>query len=213
MKRQGDRASLAAQIEFLESWIASLFPADDFDVVHGEQRCVRPDQSDLETVVARDEADPAVSGLARALARTLRISRADACIRLRCSLPTPVTTGLSYGDAVLGQFELIACDAISVIIGDDVLRRASQQYLDDLYGQLLNSPEFDKVPLRIETIPRTDQGDDFIDQFLSDEDDGIWRSQELIVLRKKARIMEHWARRIGGQVTLSAPNYAHAREA
>jgi len=54
------------------------------------------------------------SRLARAFARILRISLEDARIRLTCSLPTPVKTGLSYIEAVGGQFELIACDAISV---------------------------------------------------------------------------------------------------
>jgi len=140
--------------------------------------------------------------LARAFARILRISLMDARIRVGCPLPTPVKPGLSYNDAEVGQFELIACDAISVILDDDVFRGASQPYLNDLYDKMLNSSEFEEVPIRIESIPRTNEGDDFIDQFLSDEDDDIWRTQELIVLRKKARIMQHWAANIGGAVSV-----------
>ena len=116
-------------------------------------------------------------------------------------LPIAVKSGLTYSDALLGQFELISADAISVFINDRVLDTASQEYLRQLYSQLLQSSEFELISLRIESIPSTKHSADFIDQFLGD--DKAWQSQVLTLPRKKARIMEHWANKIGGCVSWS----------
>lgn len=115
------------------------------------------------------------------------------------ALPLAVKSGVSHGDALLGQFELISADAISVFVKDEVVETASQEYLRQLYAQLLQSSEFELVSLRIESIPGTDLGQHFVEQFLGN--DNSWRSQVLRVARKKARIMAHWAQEIGGRVT------------
>jgi hypothetical protein len=114
-------------------------------------------------------------------------------------LPCTVKATLSHADALLGQFELISSDAISVFLNDEVFNGASRKYLNELYSQLVQSPEFEIVSLNVESIPSTDRGNDFVDQFLGN--DGAWRTEVLKLPRKKARIMEHWARKIGGHVT------------
>lgn len=135
----------------------------------------------------------------RATARILGDSHDAARRLLMRALPLPVKAGISFADASLGQFELISSDAVSVILNDKVFNGASQDYLKELYAQLLQSSEFEVVSLRVESIPCTDRGDEFIDQFLGDDDS--WRSRALKLPRKKARIMEHWASKIGGLVT------------
>ena len=142
------------------------------------------------------------SRVLRAIKRILRTPQDAACRSLMGPLPIVVETGLSHADALLGQFELISSNAISVFVDDEVFNNASPEYLEGLYAQLLQSPEFEIVSLRLESIPSTERGDDFIDQFLGNDDS--WRSQALTLPRKKARIMEHWARKIGGLVSSSA---------
>ncbi len=112
--------------------------------------------------------------------------------------PFSVKRGLSHEDASFGQFELISCDSISVILTDEVFDGATQEYLNDLYGRLLQSSEFEIVALRIVFMPRTERGLNFIDQFVGDAPG--WQTDELRVHRKKARIMKHWATRLGGVV-------------
>ena len=57
-------------------------------------------------------------------------------------LPVCVKKGLSYTDGQIGQFELICCDAVSVIIADEVLANAPPDYLTDpmqSFARLTNS--------------------------------------------------------------------------
>ncbi len=135
----------------------------------------------------------------RAFARILGCSEAAA----RQSIARPpfsVKRGLSHEDASFGQFELISCDSVSVILTDQVIDGATQEYLDELYEELLRSPEFEVVALRIVSVPQTERGLNYIDQFVGN--DPTWRTDELKVHRKKARIMRHWAEKIGGNVTV-----------
>ena len=101
---------------------------------------------------------------------------------------------------MLGQFELICCDAISIFIADEVASGARKGYLADLYGSLLRSQEFAETTLRIESLPAGVRGEAFIDQFLGQSPD---LPAVLALSRKKARIIYHWASRIGAQVSLS----------
>lgn len=139
--------------------------------------------------------------VARAVKRIQSTSQHASPRSLSRSLPSAVAAKLSHADALLGQFELISSDAISVFISDDVFDEGSPEYLRELYAQLLHGSEFEFVSLHIESIPATDGGDDFIDQFLGSRDSS--QSQVLKMPRKKARIMEHWAGKIGGRLTWS----------
>ena len=114
--------------------------------------------------------------------------------------PLPLKSGLSHEGALLGQFELVCCDAVSVFLADDVPTYAPRGYLPDLYKQLLQSPEFETVSVLVESIPADPTGEKFLEQFLGRT--ACVCPVTLQTLRKKARIMEHWAAKIGGRATI-----------
>ena len=136
----------------------------------------------------------------RAVQRILQTSQAAARRLLGQPFPVRITEGLTHNDALLGQFELISCDCVSVFIEDDVVNEASPNYLVTLYRQLLSSDEFQEVAVRIVSLPENNQGDKFVDQFIGGEHTNY--PGDLRTLRKKARIMEHWAAKIGGDVSV-----------
>ena len=115
-------------------------------------------------------------------------------------MPLILKHGLSHEDALLGQFELISCDAVSVFLNDEIVAEATQDYLTDLYRLLLQSTEFQPVSVRIEYIPSNDKGVEFLSRFVSKA--VITLPIELKVMQKKARIMQHWAVKIGGRLTI-----------
>lgn len=120
-------------------------------------------------------------------------------------MPVVVNADLSYSDAALGQFELVCCDALSVIIPSEVVANAEPFYLRDLLAKLQRSDEFQEVTLRLETVPSGEAGTRFLDQFL-----GLSEAEakaqlfplELRICRKKARIMTHWGDRIRAEVNV-----------
>ena len=136
----------------------------------------------------------------RAVRRILRVTTVEARHVLGKALPACITKGLTHNEAILGQFELICCDAVSVFIEDDVMMGASQEYLGKVYEQLLKSDEFSEVRVRIESLPPDEHGDKFVDQFLGA--DFSQYPADFTALRKKARIMHHWATMIGGVCSL-----------
>ncbi len=152
------------------------------------------------TLVALTIRDRHSRRVVRAVERILDIPDEDALRLVARPLPFPVKRGLSHADAAFGQFELISCDAISVILTDEVFDEATPEYLSELYEQLLQSPQFEVVLVHIDSIPQTERGNQYIDQFLGS--DKSWRSDALKVHRKKALIMAYWGTKIGGQVTL-----------
>jgi hypothetical protein len=140
------------------------------------------------------------NALVRALQRVAEASQGDAEHILGGMFPAPVKKGLSYADAQLGQIELICCDAVSVFIVDTVVAEAPADYLANAYAKLLRSEEFELVSMRIDSIPAGPSGRMFCDRFL----DGSTPRLPAVVdlMRKKARIMSHWAAKIGGQVAM-----------
>jgi hypothetical protein len=152
------------------------------------------------TLVALTISDRCSKRVVRAIERILDVPPEDARHLLARPLPFPVKRELSHADAAFGQFELISCDSISVILTDEVFDGATPKYLNELYGQLLQSPEFEIISLQVESIPETERGSQYIDQFLGNDDS--WRSSVLKVHRKKALIMKYWGAKIGGVVTL-----------
>ncbi|MGA2032217.1 MAG: hypothetical protein ABSG68_08185 [Thermoguttaceae bacterium] len=138
--------------------------------------------------------------LMRAVQRAARASAEEAGRILSRRLPAPAKKGLTYVDAQIAQFELICCDAISVIIADEVVEAASAGYLTDLYANLQKIDEFEMVAIRIDLIPDDPRGDEFCDRFLSGQRPPMPVVMEF--MRKKARIMQHWADKIGGRITI-----------
>jgi hypothetical protein len=124
------------------------------------------------------------------------------------SCPLPIASGLSLGDALLGQFELVCCDSISVFLKVEVLSSATGAYLARLYSQVQSSSEFEDVIVRVTAIPNTDQGKRIVQQFFGGAEkvsvaDGTGYSYAGAMMRKKARIMAHWAGKIGAEVTIA----------
>ena len=114
--------------------------------------------------------------------------------------PVCVKKGLSYSDAQIGQFELICRDAASVIIADEVVAEAPADYLADLYAKLRKIDEFELVTVRIDSVPDGPRGQAFCNRFLNE-----WKPDspvEVKLMRKKARIMQRWATRIGVSMTI-----------
>lgn len=137
--------------------------------------------------------------MVRALRKINSCSESEARTLLGRSMPVVVNPDLSYTDATLGQFELVCCDAFSVIIPSEVVVGARPSYLRDLLAQLRRSDEFQPVTLRLERVASGEDAARFLDQFL-----GLSEAEaktqlfplDLRICRKKARIMSHWADRM-----------------
>lgn len=121
--------------------------------------------------------------------------------------PLPVARGLSIYDALLGQFELVCSDSVSVFLRDGVVWPAQGDYLARLYPQFESSPEFESVIVDVRSIPRTEQGERIVRQFFG----GMEADSDRVnagfsfhgkMMRKKARIMEYWAKKLGAQITM-----------
>jgi hypothetical protein len=150
--------------------------------------------------------------ITRALRRIpgMRVERATVLAERSC--PVVVAAGLSLADAMLGQFELICCDSVSVFLKDEIVAFGDRQYLDALYQQVRNSPEFQPIAVTVGSLTGATSIAQFLYQFLGAPDAsaailaGHLRYDRM--MRKKARIMEHWARKIGVEVLVANGNDA-----
>ncbi len=120
--------------------------------------------------------------------------------------PLRLLTGVTLDDAMLAQFELACCDSAAVFIRDEVVAENDHAYLSELYQELASSDEFRNVGIEVRDVPQSDQGKRFVLQFLG----GHERSLELArlplhlqVMRKKARIMCYWGKKIGADVRMA----------
>jgi hypothetical protein len=145
--------------------------------------------------------------LVRALTRIPGVPPRKAMDLAARHCPLPATGGLSLGDAMLGQFELVCCDSISVFLRNEVVATAERLYLAQLYQQFRRSPEFENVAVTIASVPQTASGEHFVDQFLGEADGIIPRISGPLhvenMMRKKARIMAHWAQKIGAEIAIA----------
>ena len=108
---------------------------------------------------------------------------------------------LTEPDAILGQFELICADAISVFLTDNVAKYGSSEYLASLYSALLKSDEFHETRIRVISIPDTELGSEFIDQFLGSFDG---KHEIMTVPFKKAKYMIQCGKKIGAEICIVA---------
>ena len=141
--------------------------------------------------------------MVRAVRRVNDCTDSDARELLARRLPLVVNPDLPYHDALLAQFEFVCCDAIAVFLASEVVIGAEPAYLKELFARLLRSDEFREVTLSLERVPRNEEGSRFLDQFLGltgAEAESQRFPVDLQVLYKKARIMAHWADRIGAKV-------------
>jgi hypothetical protein len=121
------------------------------------------------------------------------------------SRPSPVTINpdLTEEEATFGQFELICCDAISAVIRSEVALGADREYLKDLLQRISHSPEFKATTVRIDDVPVTESGERFTYQFLGLELKQLTElgfPRRFTMPAKKARIMKHWATRVGANL-------------
>ena len=116
--------------------------------------------------------------------------------------PVRVNSDLTEEDALWGQFELVCCDAVSIFIRSEVLDQMDLAEFQSLIQKTSQSTEFQPTTVTIAEIPRTESGLSFVDQFLGSYEpakDAALPST-VIVPFKKARIMQHWATRVGAKL-------------
>jgi hypothetical protein len=170
-----------------------------------EPKLAPPKVAEFALVLINKGVDP--KRLIRAVTRVNNCSHSSAK-EILCN-PSPITINLDLTEeeATFGQFELICCDAIAAVIRSEVAARADWGYLWNLLHRVSLSPEFKPVEVTINDIPLNESGKKFVDQFLGLElqelrDMGFPRRFNMPM--KKARIMKHWAGRIGVQVSADA---------
>jgi len=112
---------------------------------------------------------------------------------------TPVTINLDLTEeeALWGQFELICSDAISIFLRTEIVVQNDRLYLWPLFQKILQSSEFLPATVRISDVPETESGEMFVEQFLGRVPVKRVFPVAIGMPFKKARIMEHWARKIG----------------
>jgi hypothetical protein len=122
-------------------------------------------------------------------------------------LPQILARAMTLEDALLGQFELACCDSVSVFLRDEVVTAGDRGYLAKLYSDLLTGEEFGPTAIEIRAVPNDDRGRRFLDQFIGTREEWvqvIGLPLRLRVMGKKARVMCHWARKIGADVRVEA---------
>jgi hypothetical protein len=141
--------------------------------------------------------------LIRAVCRINDCSQSVALSLIALPLPVTVNLDLTEEDAILGQFELVCCGAISAVVRSEVAGAADREYLGRLLKQVERSPEFKPTCVQIDHLPLTEAGQRFADQFLgldAMELDVSGLPRRFSMPAKLARIIKHWAARIGAEV-------------
>ena len=133
-----------------------------------------------------------------------KCNRFEAAALVRQPLPATINRDLTEDDALWGQFELICCNAISIFVRTEVLMQNDKDYLGPLFAKVLESPEFVPTVVDITDIPSTEPGEKFIEQFLGEKPVNRIFPATVIMPFKKARIMEHWATRIGATLKIES---------
>ena len=159
-----------------------------------------PKAAEFTLVLVRPGADRA--RLVRAI-RRINDCPEPAAVEL-ADQPTPVrvNSDLSEGDALLGQFELICCDAVSIFIRSEVLDQMDLAEFLSLVQKTSQSTEFLPTTVTIAEIPPSESGQSFVDQFLGrvEPSRDAALPLQVVVPFKKARIMQHWATRVGAKL-------------
>lgn len=140
--------------------------------------------------------------LVRAILRINRCDENTAAALAQRPAPLFVNLDLDYGDAILGQFELVCCDAPAAILPSSVLERGDPRYLAELFADIAVSEEFRPTKVAIHELPADKEGTRFGDQFLgvkSSDFASISFPLTFVASFKKVRM---WAERIGGRVEL-----------
>jgi hypothetical protein len=167
----------------------------------GDDKPAPPRAAEFALVLLRKGTDR--RRLIEAISQINTCSESDAAKLARRPAPVTINAGLTEEEALWGQFELICADSISVFLRSQVVEQNDRLYLWPLFKQVLGSAEFRPAKVRVLQVPQSDSGERFFEQFVG----GSRRRfpLTLTVPYKKARIMHHWAKRVGGRVDIDLP--------
>src|SRR4051812_20831551 len=104
--------------------------------------------------------------LIRAVCRINDCRRSAAIALLDQPSPVTINLDLTEEEASLGQFELVCCEAISAVVRSEVAAAADRVYPGELLEKISHSPEFQPMTIRLDDVPTTEEGREFLDQFL-----------------------------------------------
>jgi hypothetical protein len=140
--------------------------------------------------------------LVDAIIEISKCSEADAAVLASRSTPVTIHPDLTEEEALWGQFELICCDAVSIYLRSEVVEQNDRSYLWPLFQKVSESAEFRPATVSLTHVPPTESGEKFLEQFAGSS--GLKRAfpMRFTVPFKKARIMEHWASRVGAQMKM-----------
>ncbi len=142
--------------------------------------------------------------LVGAITQINKCSRSDAAELANRQTPVTINLDLTEEDALWGQFELICTDTVSIFLRSEVIAQNDRSYLWPLFQKILQSSEFIPATVSISDVPVTESGEKFVEQFLGRVP--VERVFPVLVTMpfKKARIMEHWAIKIGASLRIEA---------
>jgi hypothetical protein len=129
-------------------------------------------------------------------------SEADATALASRATPLIINPDLKEEEALWGQFELVCCDAVSIYLRSEVVEQNDRTYLWPLFKKVSESSEFRPATVTVTEVPATESGEKFLEQFAGSLALKRAFPVKLTVPFKKARIMEHWAMRVGAQMKM-----------
>lgn len=139
-----------------------------------------------------------------ALVEINQCPKAEAAGLANRPVPLTINSDLTEEEALWGQFELICCDAVGIFLRSEVIEQNDWPYLGPLFKRVLESPEFSPATVNIAHVPATEPGDKFLKQFVGASTATCAFPVTLVIPFKKARIMKHWATRVGAELTLES---------
>lgn len=165
-----------------------------------EPKLAPPIAVEFTLVLVRKGADR--DRLVRAICRINECKEPEAVKLAARRTPVRINSDLSERDALWGQFELICCDAVSIFIRSEILDQMDLAEFQSLVEKTSHSTEFQPTSVIISEIPQTQSGRSFVDQFLAIVEPAkvAILPFTVIVPFKKARIMQHWATRVGAKL-------------
>lgn len=116
--------------------------------------------------------------------------------------PFVVGQGMELEDVLAGQFALACCDCVTAFVRDEIVDESASMTFQNLYNEILGSPEFQHVSVSIEHIPNSHEGRRFCWQFFGLAT-GLAIPTTMNMFRKKARLMDRWAKKVGAIVALT----------
>ncbi|MHC4408776.1 MAG: hypothetical protein ACYS0E_03180 [Planctomycetota bacterium] len=139
-----------------------------------------------------------VGRIVRATIRVRRCDPDEAIGVLRAPLPIRIVAGLTPQAAQEAQWEFVSCDCIAVYVRDEIVDEGGSTYLKSLFQTVRKSPEFTPVEVEVESVPDSEPGKRYLDQFFGSKTPDL--PHRVQVREKKARLMEFFGEKVGAVV-------------